>query len=68
MTKYIYIVYDSRAINDTDDARIFEVYSGRGEPTDNYLKRNWGEINAVLYRYDDNDGNLTNETYIKVIE
>lgn len=49
MEKFEYFVMDGRARFNTDDAAVFEAL-GQKLPSDRYLKRDWGEMDAVLVR------------------
>lgn len=49
MEKFEYFVMDGRARFNTEDAAVFEAL-GQKLPSDRYLKRDWGEMDAVLVR------------------
>lgn len=47
--QFEYFVMDGRARFDTDSATVLEA-CGRKRPSDRYLKRDWGDMDAVLVR------------------
>ena len=62
----VYIVYDGRAKHDVENASILECISHvkRGEAIAEFHDM-WGDEDAVLYEYDDDNGNLINGELVK---
>ena len=64
-----YIVYDGRALMDTDEAQILEYVGPRKSDKDAiaYARRCWNETDAVLYSYRAVDDELTDEQFVEYL-
>ena len=59
----VFIIYDHRAIESTDEAQVFEICNSLEE-----AKRNANDYGGgVIYSYDDDDGTLINPKLVLIV-